>query len=1199
MYLKQVELENFKSFGGKMTIPLMEGYMAVTGPNGSGKSNITDAILFVLGPKSSKAIRAGKLTDLIFDGGKTGKKASYTKVSLVFDNSDGILPWNDTVVRLTRLVKMSANGEDYTSSFFINDQKSTLSEFESLLSKARISADGYNMVQQGDVTRIVQMGSVERRRVLDSISGISSYDADISRAQGERSVANTNLERVTFILEELSRRIDVLRKDMDAAQKYLSIQGRLRMSKAQLVHRNAEDCRNTRAASIRNRDSTRIELDGIVATIERMNADIESYRKSIEDVEEEIIQRAGPEYKKIGDDILKISIEIANLSDRITRMEEENEELDFNIDGDTRTIASYDEEIRRYSEEIDANKRTIGEKTVEMEAANAELMRVEDELRSKGGKLKELQEELEALEPKIDEWSNKETELKTSAASLGARKEQISRSLASVEESLSEVVFNIKDTEYSLRETKKDLKDNGADVIRAKIAEEKAKEKELETKEDELTSAASRINEEYLHLKAEKKATDAIRGSAAVSRVMELRDTGALNGIHGTIMELASVDKKYETALSIAAGNKMQAIVVDDDQVAADAMKIIKEENLGRATFLPLNKMMDGKPRAKAIMVAKDTEGYAIDLIDFDNMYRSAFWYVFADTLVCRTLTDARKIMGGIRLVTMDGELLEASGAMVGGSIKNTGLKFGAASQGKMDELAEKYRAVSASLNSVKDEIKEVRANLRGLEDKLLDAAKINSDVQGKIGRMESQLKVMQDEKARLEESQNNSRSLLAQIENLEKENLDELKQCTGSLEAMRDTRSKLRDDISKIAPAELRDALDSLRAKVYDLNKEILDISGCNTELLSKRNGLDNSKAMLARNISSYKERISSNLEKINNNKANIDKKSVEKSAMEDIKAKMDEGIADLNAKKEGFRVSLATTDTERKQALSNKDAKETLLMTLDKAVVDLDDEIAQLDVEIAQIGFEVERPIPSENELKRLIRVCENEISELGNVNLRAIEEFDAAKKRYDSVDEESKVLKDRIADLDSLMESLNEQKKGLFMKTYDGIDVNFRNIYAELSGGGEAFMKLEDEEDPFAGGLLINAKPKNGKLLRLEALSGGEKSLTALAFIFAIQEFQPSPFYVLDEVDMFLDSVNAEMVAKRVRESSAKAQFIQVSLRKVTLALAQHLIGVARLPSGLSKVIMQPDLSEVSKYEEEAQRIQAKGMDENGGE
>jgi chromosome segregation protein len=204
VYLKQVELENFKSFGGKLTVPFMEGYTAVTGPNGSGKSNITDAILFVLGPKSSKAVRAGKLTDLIFDGGKSKNKAGYTRVSLVFDNTDRLMPWDDDVVRLTRHVKLSDNGVDYSSYFYINDRKSSMTEFDSLLLKARISADGYNLVQQGDVTRIVQMGAIERRRILDGISGIASFDSDIDKAKGERSEAAANLERITIITDELS-----------------------------------------------------------------------------------------------------------------------------------------------------------------------------------------------------------------------------------------------------------------------------------------------------------------------------------------------------------------------------------------------------------------------------------------------------------------------------------------------------------------------------------------------------------------------------------------------------------------------------------------------------------------------------------------------------------------------------------------------------------------------------------------------------------------------------------------------------------------------------------------------------------------------------------------------------------------------------------------------------------------------------------
>ncbi|MBO7409344.1 MAG: AAA family ATPase, partial [Candidatus Methanomethylophilaceae archaeon] len=272
MYLKQIELENFKSFGGKMTIPLMEGYLAVTGPNGSGKSNITDAILFVLGPKSSKAMRAGKLTDLIFDGGKTKNRADYTKVSLVFDNSDHILPWNDTTVRLTRLVRLAANGADYSSYFYINDQKSSMTEFDNLLSRARISADGYNLVQQGDVTRIVQMSSVERRRILDGISGIASYDADISKSEAERASAQTDLDRIDIIRTELERQLAELEKAMEDAKKYLDIQDRQRMAKAQMSYRGIDDENEKIASFETNINDITVELEKMAVEKEKIVA---------------------------------------------------------------------------------------------------------------------------------------------------------------------------------------------------------------------------------------------------------------------------------------------------------------------------------------------------------------------------------------------------------------------------------------------------------------------------------------------------------------------------------------------------------------------------------------------------------------------------------------------------------------------------------------------------------------------------------------------------------------------------------------------------------------------------------------------------------------------------------------------------------------------------------------------------------------
>ena len=265
MYLRQIELENFKSFGGKVTIPLMEGYMAITGPNGSGKSNIGDAIMFVLGPKSPKAVRAGRITDLIFSGGASKSRAKSMTVSLVFDNSDRILPWNDDTVRLTRFVKLSDNGEDYTSYFYINDQKSTLGEFDSLLTKARISADGYNLVQQGDVTHIVQMGNLERRRIIDGISGIASFDADIAKAQGEKKEATDNLNLIDVLREDKERQLKSLEKDKQQAQIYLESKNALDIAKAQLT--------------VRQRDKEVSTLENLTQYTEKLRGELEVLRK--------------------------------------------------------------------------------------------------------------------------------------------------------------------------------------------------------------------------------------------------------------------------------------------------------------------------------------------------------------------------------------------------------------------------------------------------------------------------------------------------------------------------------------------------------------------------------------------------------------------------------------------------------------------------------------------------------------------------------------------------------------------------------------------------------------------------------------------------------------------------------------------------------------------------------------------------------
>lgn len=1188
MYLKQIELENFKSFGGKLTIPLMEGYLAVTGPNGSGKSNITDAILFVLGPKSSKAIRAGKLTDLIFDGGQSKNKAEFTKVSLVFNNADRMLPWDADEVKLTRHVKFASNKEDYTSTFYINDQRSTMSEFDSLLVRARISAEGYNMVQQGDVTRIVQMGNIDRRRVLDGISGISSYDADINKAQNEKAEAETNLTLINVVVEELEKQIQQLQKDMEAAKKYLEAQGRMEMAKAQQVYRNLDSEKLKLDATNEMISNLETEIGDLVIRKDKLALKIEELERARKDKESEIEAKVGPEYRELKEKIELAKIKTGTLRDRIERATDDKHGQEIEVATYSETLREINTDLEGCINSIAENEMTLTLKQSALGASKEETARIGEEMSSKGGEHTELQSKLDKLEMQIDEKSTVEHEANVQASSSDNAEKDASYSLASLEEQIKTADFDIKDSEWNLSKVKEEAGPiTDVSTFTNKILAMKREESEFEKQEQDIISAVNRISQDYNALLAEKKVTERMsKGSEAVTAILEMRDKGQIKGIRGTIAELASVDPEYEVALSIAAGGKMQAIVVDDDQVASDVMSIIKKNNIGRATFLPLNKMMEGKPRAKAIMIAKQTSGYAIDLISFKEEYHAAFWYVFGDTLVVENLSEGRRLMGGVRIVTKDGELMEASGAMVGGTVgRQSGVKFGAASQSRLDDVSAELRSANDSLELLREKLRALRDDIRAADNQMRAAGAGNMEFQGKIGKIEGQLKSLRESRKQLQSELVIRRGAL---ERATKDNADSkarLSVALAELESLKSERTKIRNRIAEIAPVEMQQRMQKARDAVYNLTNEVSDLINSRSSLTAERSGYENSKTSVESDIAKMKNKIAEDISIIQKSNEDLLKAQVEIDALRIIESQMESGIADLRDEKDRILGDKLKAENDRNNTIDKTEAKRGLRIQQDAIVEITNNNISQLQADIEKIKIQVERPIPSDDELKRTIRSCETVMAKIGNVNLRAIEDYDEKKTRYDLLTGNVTKLNMQIEELTDLMTVLNGKKKGLFMTVYDGVNTNFKEIYSELSGGGEAFMNLENEDDPFTGGLLINAKPRNGKLLRLDALSGGEKSLTALAFIFAIQELQPSPFYVLDEVDMFLDSINAELVAKRVKKSSEKAQFVQVSLRKVTLSLADHLIGVTRQPNGISKVVIQPDLSEVSKYEEEA--------------
>lgn len=1188
MYLKQIELENFKSFGKKLTVPLLEGYTAVTGPNGSGKSNISDAILFVLGPKSSRAIRAGKLSDLIFNGGSSKSPASQCKVSLVFDNKDRLIPIDADLVRLTRVVRMASEGEGYSSYFYVNERKSSLGEFDVLLSNARISADGYNFVQQGDITRITTMSNLERRRIFDDISGISRFDEEISKAKAERDEADANIERISIILAELVRQIEQLEQEKEVALTYLRMKEMLALSKAQMAYKRREGTEAEAAALHKQIEGYERDIQTLKDRRQELADRVRDLDAQMVKAEQELQAKGGKEFLELRTRIDELKVQVAKAEDRSAQALQSAEEAEEERRRKAEERQAAAEEIAARSEEREAKASLQSARQAELDARRKDLSAIQEELSDCDEELAALEKEIAQQERDIRTREEELNRMLMERERLDGRRENLGTDLAGLDEGIESLAFELTDAEDQIKQLRDRDKGSAKELkeVQERYLQRKAAETRLSKEAGELEQAIRSLVREQSRLKAEEEAAgDLARGyNRAVRGIMEARDARTLRGVHGTIAELAEVDQRYQTALNIAAGGRMQAIVVDDDEVAAACIQHLKRNGLGRATFLPLNKMLDGRPRGKAILAAKDAVGFAMDLVRFDERYRAAFWYVLGDTVVVETLDQARRLMGGVRLVTLGGELLEASGAMVGGNMEASGLKFGGAAKGKLEEVSAKLDQAIQASERLEGELKQAREDLVALEARMRELSGTGGAAGVTLRALESR---RDGARSRLEQARGERGRKAEELEQLAR-TIAELAGRTASaaaeLEQRRAKRDGDRERMELLAPAEMSARLKQLQSQVVELAGAVAELRAdvgtldAKVELnRSRAEALQGEEAQLGERAARLRQEAKATAE------AGA-RARTELAALRKIEDSMGAEMNELRQRKEALFREKTGLEGERDRLHNKVETTTDIIVGLRTRIGQCQDKVRELEEELKQYGGEVVPPVPSLDALKDTIRQCEAAIAGMGMVNLRAVDDYGEKKRRHDDLSGEIKRLEAQRGDLLRLEGDLNGKKKVSLYQVYEAVNANFRRCYAELSQGGEAELLLENPEQPFEGGLIMKVRPRQGKVLRLEALSGGEKSLAALAFIFALQEHQPSPFYLLDEVDMFLDGINADMVARRVQKSSKTAQFVQISLRKITLTKADHIIGVTKQDGGISHVIVRPNISDIKDFQAE---------------
>jgi chromosome segregation protein len=1197
MFLKALEMENFKSFRGEVVIPLDRGFSAITGPNGSGKSNCGDGIQFVLGPKSTRTIRAQNTKQLMFNGAEGYKPARNCTVTLVFGNpvlSSGRrrLPIENDEVRMTRSIRLTAS-DNVVSSYLLDGEESSQKSFHRLLNAANARPDGYNIVLQGDVTGLARMTPIERRRVLDGVAGVTSYDDEIRKAKKQQENVDSYLERIGMLQEEQQVRLKELSEERKIAVKAQSITDELTLSRSQrfqamyaslqfeLQHQIQEQLRYVEEASaleeeVKQGSKTLVKLDDRIGEIQ----------KQIDDL-------LGGDGNALSQAIHSLRVQVDRDKDRIEDAKQadidDHEELEISLE--------------RYNEAANALELLLTEvetsktQLEECERMLAEAQSEEDQVRSLlegSGKTnaelnRALGDAIGALEEAKKDVASAQSEVDRTAAKV----ELIASSIGKEEEKFEESRLELEEKEAEF----KAISGSGKKVDRSSLTQgiidsENAESRLLEENaaiERRMTETERQLRSARAELESKSNSKGMAGGAAAV---LGARDRGELRGVIGTIAELCGpINSEHETALATAFGGAMTSVVVDSDQVAAESIRWLAQRKAGRATFLPLNKLTANRAGGKAMMVARKPGviGFAYELLEYDPRIDAAIKFALRNTLIVDSMEIARQNMGGVRLVTMRGDITEAGGAMVGGSRARMSVGFGGGIAGakEVERLSSEIERLRLMSDTVSAALLDVRAEQKSLRNQINELA--NEEGTLKRETLRAELSTFRKTHATLIGEVRQLKDQLETLEALGGVQLEALDTAECSVADAEIVRKNAHNALEDASPQHLKDRLHEstvkrTKAEGIRSNAEVT-LKGAS----ERRELLTNSATTENKRISQLKEGLSTRAESVVGLKESIRTNGevlAEKEAERAQYLEENKGLEDERLELVEERVGLNSSLTQKaNQARSHRN----LSSEFERTIQQKQQELHGVEMDMGATGIEPAEEgtvLDSVADIDRRIRRLERRLEEFGMVNMRAIEQYDAVEERLNAMEGDFKKLRDRKRQLIEVAERLEEQRKIRLIAVLEKVNENFKKVYKAVSNGGRGELYLENKDEPFKGGLELWAQPK-GKSSNVtrHQLSGGEQSVAALALIFAIQDYDPSPFYYFDEVDQNLDSVNAECIAKMCRERSKRAQFIMVTLRKVSLQLADHHIGITHGGDGCSRRIVDFDQEQAIALGEQA--------------
>lgn len=1220
MHITRVELSHFKSFGGTTQVPLLPGFTVISGPNGSGKSNILDALLFCLGLASSKGMRADRLPDLVNQSQMGRRSTSEASVTVTFDIGDILseLLHDDQVAdeaptsvaetvaseadgasaiatastsptsnpsstdpapppsrewSVTRRLRVTSQGT-YTSNYYINGESCTLNQLHEQLQRFRIYPEGYNVVLQGDVTSIISMNPRERREIIDELAGVASFDRKINQARDKLDVVREREERFRIVERELHAQLERLAQDRQKAEKYQTLKATLQL-KSQWEQVLVWQQQQQQIQAIQRQiQAGEAESQCLTATIATSTQEIRTLATELEELNRRV--------KALGEDEhLALQSQLATQEAELRQLQRQEQALKEASNATATALRRSQIAIQEQQQELTQLADTL--ETL----ATGELVSLTQARDQVQQTLATRREATSAIADASQAWVQQQTNLRHQIETRLETLEPQRAEQVRLQERQQQLLQQLQQYQDALASLEQQATEQGQQANTLATQDLTTAEQQVQTLAQQLSAAEQSLNlqretqtrltkeqrDKQRHLDKLEAQAQALQESQGTNATKVLLDSG-MQGICGLVAQLGRVDPRYQTALEVAAGARLGYLVVENDKIAARGIDLLKQRRAGRATFLPLNAIR--APRFKPISAWQRPDGmidYAVNLIDCEPRFAEVFAYVFGSTVVFDTLEAARQNLGKFRIVTLDGEILETSGAMTGGSLlrRQGSLHFGTVEPAESEEaqtLRRRLEEIEVILGRCETEIEQASSTIRDTAAALMEARQHHRELQLRVEQGQGQQQQFQQQQQQFQgQIQQSQQELTAATERLQAL-AQTLPQQEAELQAKRQELATLEQSHSHSEWQQAQAEVRSLEAQLSDRQQQLQAAERRLQELHTQRERLTTS-------LEQHQQQVVTHQQQQAQQQQQQDALTVQQ---QELTAQMDQSrqaIAILDQTLAAEKAKRDQQEYQLRERQNTKQQQEWQQQKLLETQQERRQQISELEAQLAATVQDLPDPLPeipadlTLEQLHKELKSLQRRMEALEPVNMLALEEYQRTEERLADLSQKLGTLEEERTELLLRIENFTTLRKQAFQEAYDAVNENFQAIFAQLSDG-DGHLQLDDPQDPFNGGLNLVAHPKGKPVRRLASMSGGEKSLTALSFIFALQRYRPSPFYAFDEVDMFLDGANVERLSKMIKHQAQQAQFIVVSLRRPMIEAAQRTIGVTQARGAYTQVL-----------------------------